>query len=38
MFIFSESDGGGLAAEGKVMQKAEIQPHHNSKAYLELKK
>ena len=38
MFIFSESDGSGLSAEGKVMQKAEIQPHQNSKAYLQLKR
>lgn len=38
MFIFSEGDGSGLSAEGKVIQKAEIQPHQDSKAYLELKK
>jgi transcription initiation factor TFIIF subunit beta len=37
MYVFSEDSEGKLAAEGKVVQKAEMQPQQN-KMYLQLKK
>ena len=37
MYVFSEDTEGKLVAEGKVVQKAEMQPHQN-KHYLELKR
>ena len=37
MYVFSEDTEGKLVAEGKVVQKAEMQPHQN-KHYLQLKR
>ena len=37
MYVFSEDKNDCLKAEGKVKQKAEIQPHHDS-TYMELKR